>query len=495
VNAGVADVKGGLPLNAVVTETYRGHPAEAACESRITERWSRFGYLDGYPERKLDLSGDATWSQLAFFVTRFCRGSFGVYAGDASDSRNYAKCLDYLVERKIITSDYAAADTARRPYPHAAHIPPDGPFKKLDAAGVFVGAFALDVRNVPDLAELINNSGGIPENEMPAAAFMLANGIFYAEPNGSLDIDGNMSLYETMFAVDRLTGLLASEPDKGATYNNRLEDGVTRVRFYNDLIDGIKRRNELIFDNYKLEESYKKCVEIVNGTAERAAVESGLYEKELLLHDELVLTASYLKNASGGNPGDDMYSPYGVLINRAGCCESYAKAFNILLTVSGFENALIYGAADGVPHVWNLVELDGGYYHVDATWDDLRGGTSAYELSAGARTSYFYFNVTDEMISGGRTWDRGEYPVCSNDEYNFYVRENLSFADVSKAFKYVMDSIADKRDVIRIRIEGMKKGGTAVFMRALSASAAKFGVSSLSFYGPEEFIDIYPEYL
>ena len=28
------------------------------------------------------------------------------------------------------------------------------------------------------------------------------------------------------------------------------------------------------------------------------------------------------------------------------------------------------GTADEIDHAWNLVELDGKWYHLDATWDD-----------------------------------------------------------------------------------------------------------------------------
>ncbi len=59
---------------------------------------------------------------------------------------------------------------------------------------------------------------------------------------------------------------------------------------------------------------------------------------------------------------------YGTLVNRLSVCQGYAKTYQYLLNQLGIENYLC--SSEKLVHVWNIVELDGVYYHVDVTYDD-----------------------------------------------------------------------------------------------------------------------------
>lgn len=48
-------------------------------------------------------------------------------------------------------------------------------------------------------------------------------------------------------------------------------------------------------------------------------------------------------------------------------CEGYSRCFNLLLEKAGIETTLV----SAVSHAWNLVKLNGKWYHMDVTWDDL----------------------------------------------------------------------------------------------------------------------------
>ena len=54
-------------------------------------------------------------------------------------------------------------------------------------------------------------------------------------------------------------------------------------------------------------------------------------------------------------------------------------------------------------HVWNIVELEDGFYNVDLTWDDQ------YE-----QRIYKYFNISDEMINE----DHKKDDISSKIKYN-----------------------------------------------------------------------------
>ena len=74
------------------------------------------------------------------------------------------------------------------------------------------------------------------------------------------------------------------------------------------------------------------------------------------------------------------------MLSDLALCGGYAKAFNILAHNVGIETQLVYG----VNHVWNVVCLNGMYFNIDTTWDDI--------LSSNDNRSYDYFLISDNQI-------------------------------------------------------------------------------------------------
>lgn len=65
---------------------------------------------------------------------------------------------------------------------------------------------------------------------------------------------------------------------------------------------------------------------------------------------------------------ETIYTPYGAFVNRKAVCQGYALAFNALMARAGVYS--FYTNSDEMRHAWNMVQLGGTWYHVDATWDD-----------------------------------------------------------------------------------------------------------------------------
>ena len=63
------------------------------------------------------------------------------------------------------------------------------------------------------------------------------------------------------------------------------------------------------------------------------------------------------------------HTAYGALINGSGVCESYASAFYRLALACGVDSRIVTGLLIDGGHAWNIVELDGVYYIIDATND------------------------------------------------------------------------------------------------------------------------------
>lgn len=91
-------------------------------------------------------------------------------------------------------------------------------------------------------------------------------------------------------------------------------------------------------------------------------------EKIKIIHDYIIDNTEYDK-LKYENKEDTTYhsnTAYGVLIEGYGTCNGYADAMAIFLEKMNIINYKI----SNNEHIWNLVYLDGAWYHLDLTWDD-----------------------------------------------------------------------------------------------------------------------------
>lgn len=145
------------------------------------------------------------------------------------------------------------------------------------------------------------------------------------------------------------------------------------------------------------------------------------YDKELALHDYLVSHCRYSEDTMQ-EPESDIYRAYGALVDGNAVCNGYAEAMQLLLMCVGVNTRFVIGTADGVDHAWNLVELDGNWYHMDATWDDPLP-------DQGDNVLHPYFNVTNDIMKKNHEWIAEDYPAASHMEYNYYVKSQNYFSD------------------------------------------------------------------
>lgn len=123
-------------------------------------------------------------------------------------------------------------------------------------------------------------------------------------------------------------------------------------------------------------ESLKETA-FVNRTTQEILKELGVegksnYEKTKLIHDYVCRLITYVDDTEHAS---SVYSAY---TKGEGLCNSYALCMYKLLTEAGVPCKWIGGTAgtgrDADGHAWNLVQLGGRWYHLDATWDDQEDG-------------------------------------------------------------------------------------------------------------------------
>lgn len=102
-----------------------------------------------------------------------------------------------------------------------------------------------------------------------------------------------------------------------------------------------------------------------------AAVEPGMstVEKVLAIHDYIVRICNYdEENFEAGTIPEESYSAWGALVNGKAVCQGYSEAFNMLMNELGIESCVV--SSSTISHGWNMVNIDGTWFHVDCTWDD-----------------------------------------------------------------------------------------------------------------------------
>lgn len=136
------------------------------------------------------------------------------------------------------------------------------------------------------------------------------------------------------------------------------------------------------------------------------------YDQELAVHNYLASNLEYdekmLGHASTAGADPESFTPYGGLVEGKVICYGYSSSFQLLMDMLGIQCLTVDGTAnwENGPHSWNMVNLDGDWYHVDVGWDDPVNGEPYLR----------YFNRASDdpvMRESNRKWDESAYPVAA----------------------------------------------------------------------------------
>lgn len=207
-------------------------------------------------------------------------------------------------------------------------------------------------------------------------------------------------------------------------------------------------------------ERFNKRIDLILTGLEPGMTE---YQREKYLHDKLLRGCVYKAGVATASDGWEYFSSYGAIVSGEAVCEGYAKAMQILLTRAGIPCSTVRGDADGVAHMWNVVELAGEWYHLDPTWNDNdKDGNINYE----------YFNITTDAILKNHTisdsidmiietensesidpMSRYNFfvPMCTAKDMNYYYAEGVMIntfdSSIDKALISAIIEKANKSEV------------------------------------------------
>lgn len=108
--------------------------------------------------------------------------------------------------------------------------------------------------------------------------------------------------------------------------------------------------------------------EIDNFIKDNITDNQSMNDKIKLFHDYIINNTKFdtsIENSTDKSDSDS-YKAYGLLKNNLAICGGYSDTMAIYLNKLGVQNYRI----STTEHVWNLVNIDNKWYHLDATWDD-----------------------------------------------------------------------------------------------------------------------------
>lgn len=198
---------------------------------------------------------------------------------------------------------------------------------------------------------------------------------------------------------------------------------------------------EYLFDKGKVREHQKAMASRVEKLARPARTLSE-WEKEKYIHDFICENVRYdkLKKAYS----HEIIGPLG---QGVGVCEGIAKAVKVLCDALGLWCMIAIcgnNPEKGIKyrHTWNIVRIDGVYYHLDATFDNSLGKCSM----TGEEIRYDYFNLDDKNIFRDHEPLIAPAPPCPDGNHFYYREKKLSFTKLEDVYKRALQAAKKGRE-------------------------------------------------
>ena len=224
--------------------------------------------------------------------------------------------------------------------------------------------------------------------------------------NALFKMDETMAFYaDTEF----LSELDIQNCVKNAYYDNPGSSLVmpkTETAVYPD--NGDNRIVEISFNYLNSTDIMEDKLKQVNSAADKLARSvTGDTEGEKYLNICRLLSdkISHVENEEY-NVWNDINTISSAMLNEKASSEGFALAYKMLCDRSELECKIVSGRHEDKVYFWNIVKLDGNYYHVDPA------GYSDGDL-------YYTFLRADEDMSGKYWWDTEKYPKCEG-YLNYY---------------------------------------------------------------------------
>lgn len=178
------------------------------------------------------------------------------------------------------------------------------------------------------------------------------------------------------------------------------------------------------------------------------------FDKVLFLHDYITSHNEY--DIDGVYEDVDKidfhsFDAYGCLVNNKSVCQGMSDAFYLLCTK--LDIGVYMCNSYDMGHAWNVVNVDGKYYHLDITWDDDSSkvglnfdGENFLDVVGVVSHDYFLKSDDEFLALEHYDWTKDITTECSHFEDAFWQNVNSSIYIIDGYYYFLKDSALVKRD-------------------------------------------------
>lgn len=206
-----------------------------------------------------------------------------------------------------------------------------------------------------------------------------------------------------------------------------------------------------------LNEKDKETLRMASAVIDEAVTDGmSAYEKEKAVYDWMTTHLSFDEGMLTVVPetGEDSDNPYGVLKYHNAVCVGYATTFRLLMQMLDIPCMVVHNSERG--HSWDLVQLDGAWYHVDIYSDE-------------GVTNYSHFNLNDEMMGAYQSWNTDFFPAADATKYCYMVQSAEDIKDIYAIPAKMRKALDGNAPFVAYRVSG-DDGQTAEIVNAIFQS-------------------------
>lgn len=162
------------------------------------------------------------------------------------------------------------------------------------------------------------------------------------------------------------------------------------------------------------------------------------YEKELAVYKWMTANIGFDSGSMTAIPEDEskpVDNPNGVLKNHEAVCVGYATTFRLFMQMLGIDCMVVHDSH--LSHSWDLVKLDGQWYHTDI-----------YSDAGSGEGNFSHFNLNDETMMSSQEWNTDFFPAADGYEYNYAYVNRTQCKDIYTIPEQVRAAINEQQGVV-----------------------------------------------
>lgn len=189
-------------------------------------------------------------------------------------------------------------------------------------------------------------------------------------------------------------------------------------------------------DDSRLDDRQKETLDMASAVLDEIITQDMTpYDKEKAVYDWMTTKLKYDTGVLRVIPQtqSDADNPYGVLKYHNAVCVGYATTFRLFMQMMDIDCMVVHNIE--AYHSWDLVDLDGDWYHVDIYSDQGSG-------------NYANFNMNDEMCARDHHWDRDFFPAAEGTQYNYAFQNAQPVEDIYTVPGLVKDALDQQEGAV-----------------------------------------------